>query len=97
MAKPNLSRLDFDSLMNLRKQVDEMLLKRRADIETQLGRITSLSGERATRGRRRGGSPIRGRKVPPKYRSRSGETWELDDFLIDKSARKIRRKRTSKR
>jgi DNA-binding protein H-NS len=58
---------------------------------------------------------LKGRKVPPKYRGRSGETWagrgarprwlvaaikggkKLDDFLIDKSARKGRRKRRSKR
>ena len=58
---------------------------------------------------------MKGRKVPPKYRSRSGETWagrgakptwlvaaikggkRLDDFLIDKSARKGWRKRRSKR
>jgi DNA-binding protein H-NS len=49
---------------------------------------------------------LKGKKVPPKYRSPSGETWagrgqkprwlvaaikrgkKLDDFLIDKSARK---------
>jgi DNA-binding protein H-NS len=61
------------------------------------------------------GSSLKGRKVPPKYRGPSGETWagrgakprwlvaairggkKLDDFLIDKSARKQRRKRRSKR
>src|SRR5262249_27239196 len=58
-----------------------------------------------------GRSVLKGRKVPPKYRGPSGETWagrgarprwlvaaikggkKLDDFLIDKSARKGRRKR----
>jgi DNA-binding protein H-NS len=58
---------------------------------------------------------LKGRKVPPKYRGPSGETWagrgatprwlvaaikggkKLDDFLIDKSARKGRKKRRSKR
>jgi hypothetical protein len=78
MAKPNLSRMDFESLMDLRKQVDELLLKRRADIETQLGMIASLSGERAARGRRTV-SAMKGRKVPPKYRSPSqrnlGGSW----------------------
>jgi hypothetical protein len=29
MPKPNLSRMDVESLANLRKQVDELLLKRR--------------------------------------------------------------------
>jgi DNA-binding protein H-NS len=58
---------------------------------------------------------LKGRKVPPKYRGPSGETWagrgarprwlvaaikggkKLDDFLIDKSARKGWKKRRSKR
>jgi DNA-binding protein H-NS len=114
MAKPNLSRMDFTSLINLRKQVDELLLKGRADIEEQLERIGSLSGERVRR-RGRGVSSMRGRKVPPKYRSPAGETWagrgakprwlaaavkegkKIDDFLIDKSARKGRKKPRSKR
>jgi DNA-binding protein H-NS len=57
---------------------------------------------------------LKGRKVPPKYRGPSGDTWagrgarpkwlvaaikggmKPDDFLIDKSARKGRRKRRSK-
>ena len=57
--------------MDLRKRVDEMLLERRAEIEKQLERmdraIAVVGGG--------GGSVLKGRKVPPKYRSRSGETW----------------------
>src|SRR5262249_9538374 len=71
-----------------------------------------VGGRRVVRG---GGSALKGRKVPPKYRGPSGETWagrgarprwliaaikggkKLDDFLIDKSARKGREKRRSKR
>jgi DNA-binding protein H-NS len=116
MAKPNLSRMDFESLVNLRKQVDETLLKRRREIEEQMEMISSLAGERAgRRGRRGGGSTLRGRKVPPKYRGPAGETWagrgarphwlvaaikegkKLENFLIDKSARKGWKKRKSKR
>jgi DNA-binding protein H-NS len=74
MPKPNLSRMDVESLANLRKQVDELLLKRRADIEAQLGTLAALSGERGTR-RGRGVSVLRGKKVPPKYRGPAGETW----------------------
>jgi DNA-binding protein H-NS len=118
MAKPNLSRMDFESLMNLRQQVEGLLQGRRTDIQKQLERmdraIGAVGGKRVAPGRRGGGS-LRGRKVPPKYRNRSGETWagrgarprwlvaaiksgkKLDDFLIDKSARKGRRKRKSKR
>ena len=109
MANVNLSRMTVEALMDLRKQVDETLLERRAEIEQQLERIAVVGGARVIRGRR---SVLKGRKVPPKYRGPSGETWagrprwlvaaikggkKLDHFLIDKSARKGRRKRRSKR
>jgi len=113
MAKINLSAMSVEALMDLRVRVDEMLL---AEIEKQLKRMDRafavVGGARVVRGR---GSALKGKKVPPKYRSPSGETWagrgarprwlvaaikggkKLDDFLIDKSARKGRRKRRSKR
>jgi DNA-binding protein H-NS len=115
VADANLSRMNIESLMNLRKRVDERLLECRAEIEKQLERMDrAIGGERTAGGRRRI-SLLKGRKVAPKYRSRSGETWagrgarprwlvaaikqgkKLDDFLIDKSARKGRKKRRSKR
>jgi len=49
-------------------------IKHRAEIEQQLERIALLGGERVLRGRP-GGSALKGRKVPPKYRGPSGETW----------------------
>jgi DNA-binding protein H-NS len=115
MANVNLSRMTVEALMDLRRRVDEMLLERRAEIEKQLERMEAIAvvgGRRGVRGR---ASALRGRKVPPKYRGPSGETWagrgarprwlvasirggkKLEDFLIDKSARKGRRKRRSKR
>ena len=39
MAKPNLSRMDFESLVKLRGQVDEELVSRRAAIEKQLAAL----------------------------------------------------------
>ena len=111
MPKVSLSRMSVETLIDLRKRVDEALHQHRAEIEKQLERITAFAvvgGARVVRGR---GSPLRGKKFPPKYRSPSGETWagrgakprwlvaakKLDDFLIDKSARRGRRKRRSKR
>jgi len=112
MPKINLSGMTVQALMDLRKRVDEMLHERRANIEQQLEGMAVVGGRRVVRG---GGSALKGRKVPAKYRSHSGETWagrgakprwlvaaikggkKLDDFLIDKSARKVRRKRRSKR
>jgi DNA-binding protein H-NS len=109
MPKINLSGMTVEALMDLRKRVEETLHKRRAELQQQLA---ALGVTRVVRG---GGSALKGRKVPPKYRSGSGETWagrgarplwlvdaikggrKLDDFLIDKSARKGRKKRRSKR
>ena len=76
MPKVSLSRMTVEALMDLRKRVDEMLLKHRAEIEQQLERMGSaiaVVGSRRVMGGR--GSALRGRKVPPKYRSPSGETW----------------------
>src|SRR5215471_14782018 len=116
MPKVSLSGMTVEALMDLRKRVDEMLLERRAEIQKQIERmdrtIAVIGSRRVVRG---SGSALRGRKVPPKFRGPSGETWagrgakpkwlvaaiksgkKLDHFLIDKSARKKRRKRRSKR
>jgi len=109
MAKVNLSQMTVEALMDLRKRIDEVLLQRRAEIQKQLDAIAMLGGERVARKGRRA-SALKGRKVPPKYRGPSGETWagrgarplwlvaaikggkKLDDFLIDKSARKGRKR-----
>jgi len=76
MANVNLSPMSVEALIDLRKRVDETLVKRRADIERQLARMDRasavVSGARVAR---RGASSLKGKKVPPKYRSRSGETW----------------------
>ena len=116
MPKVSLSGMTVEALMDLRKRVDEMLLERRAELQKQLESmhraVALVGGRRAVRG---GGSVLKGRRVPPKYRGPSGETWagrgarprwlvaaikggkKLDDFLIDKSARKGRKKRRLKR
>jgi DNA-binding protein H-NS len=110
MLKINLTGMSIEGLLDLRKRIDEMLHERRAELEKQL--TAFARGRRVSGGR---GSALKGKKVPPKYRSPSGETWagrgakprwlvaairggkRLDDFLIDKSARKGRKKRRSKR
>jgi DNA-binding protein H-NS len=74
--KQNLTGLDFEGLMNLRNQVDEALTGYRSTLERQLAElgssVASLGG-RVARGMR--GSPMKGTKVAPKYRSPEGETW----------------------
>jgi DNA-binding protein H-NS len=113
MPKVNLSGMTIEALMDLRKRVHETLLEHRTELQKQFERMDALvGGRRIVRGR---ASVLKGRKVPPKYRGPSGETWagrgarplwlvaaikegkKLDDFSIDKSARKARKKRRSKR
>src|SRR5215813_12417270 len=63
MAK--LTGMTVEALMDLRERVDEMLHRRRAEIEKQLERFAVVGGARVVGG---GGSALKGRKVPPKYR-----------------------------
>jgi DNA-binding protein H-NS len=74
MPKVNLSGMTVEALMDLRKRVDETLLQHRAEIEQQLKRMDRTI---AVVGRLRvgGRGALKGRKVPPKYRGSSGETW----------------------
>ena len=74
--KHNLTGLNFESLMDLRNQVDEALSGYRSTLERQLealgSSVASLSGKVARRTR---GSMLKGTKVAPKFRSPKGETW----------------------
>jgi DNA-binding protein H-NS len=65
---PNLNGLTVEALMKLRDQVDKRLLEHRAELQKQLAALTP-------KGKSRISSSLKGKKVPPKYRSRSGETW----------------------
>jgi DNA-binding protein H-NS len=68
MAKIKLSGMNVEALLSLRTQIDKRLLELRAELEKQLAALTP-------KGKTRISSSLKGRKVPPKYRSRSGETW----------------------
>lgn len=74
--KHNLTGLNFESLMDLRNQVDEALSGYRSTLERQLEAlgtsVASLGGKVARRTR---GSMLKGTKVAPKFRSPKGETW----------------------
>jgi len=62
MAGVNLSGMTVEALMDLRKRGDEMLLKRRAELEKQLERMEAIAvvgGGRRVRG---GGSVLRGER-----------------------------------
>jgi DNA-binding protein H-NS len=65
---PSLKGMNVQALMSLRTQIDKRLLELRSELEKQLA---ALDGQ----AKRRASSGLKGRKVPPKYRSPSGETW----------------------
>jgi DNA-binding protein H-NS len=111
MQKINVSGMNVEALIDLQKRVDALLRKHRAEIEKDLERMNrAIDVVERARVARRGSSTLKGKKVPPKYRGPSGETWagrgakphwlvaaikggkKLDDFLIDKSARKGKRR-----
>jgi DNA-binding protein H-NS len=71
MAKTNLGSMSVEQLLQLRDDVGKELNRKTVVLRSQLAR---LGGEIAP-GRGRGGSVLRGKKVPPKYRDRSGNTW----------------------
>ena len=98
---PSFKGMNVEALLSLRSQIDKRLVELRTELEKQLAALTG----KAPKG------SLKGRKVPPKYKSPSGDTWagrgakpkwmvaalkkgkKPEDFLIDKSARKRRKKR----
>ena len=98
--------MSVEQLLQLRDEVGKELNRKSTELQRQLAR---LGGEIAS-SRGRGGS-LKGKKVPPKYRDKSGNTWagrgakprwlvaaikegkKLEDFAIEKTARKRRAKK----
>jgi DNA-binding protein H-NS len=112
MANANLSGMTVEALMDLRTRIDKRPFEHRSQIEQQLERITRIDGASVVRGRgsalkgrkvapryrSRAGETWAGRGAKPQWlvaALKGGK--KLDDFLIDKSARKRRKKRRSKR
>jgi DNA-binding protein H-NS len=97
-----LAGMDFQSLMNLREQVESALSGYRSTLEQQLA---SIGGSTASLATGRGPRSTKGRKVAAKYRGPGGETWagrgatprwlvaamketgkKREEFLIDKAS-----------
>jgi DNA-binding protein H-NS len=68
----SLKGMNVEALLSLRDQVDKRLVELRAEIEKQLA---TLGGAKPMKGKASGRSSMKGKKVPPKYRSPSGHTW----------------------
>jgi DNA-binding protein H-NS len=70
MPKTQLGSMSVEQLLQLREDVGKELNRKSVELQSQLAR---LGGEIASR-RGRGGS-LKGKKVPPKYRDKAGNTW----------------------
>jgi hypothetical protein len=65
MPMPNLSSMSVDALLKLRDDIGEVLTRRAAQLRDELSKLGGTD--------RRSGP--KGRKVPIKYRDRTGNTW----------------------
>jgi DNA-binding protein H-NS len=72
MPANNLKSMDAQALLALRAEVERELGNRRAKIEAQLARLEAAGLSQPRKGRV---SATKGRKVAPKFRGPSGETW----------------------
>ena len=70
MAKTNLGSMSVEQLLQLRDDVGKELNRKTVMLRSQLARL----GGAIASSRGRGGS-LKGKKVPPKYRDRAGNTW----------------------
>jgi DNA-binding protein H-NS len=61
--------MSVDALLKLREDINKLLEHKAHELRSQL----SMLGEGSVR--RQQARSLKGRKVPPKYRSPSGETW----------------------
>jgi DNA-binding protein H-NS len=108
MPKSNLASMSVDALIRLKADIENVLVTRADQLRRDLSKLSShnkkaggspLKGRKvAVRYRDRAGNTWAGRGARPRWlvaAIKGGK--KLDDFLIDKSARKGRRKRRSKR
>jgi DNA-binding protein H-NS len=67
MPRPALGSMSVDALLKLRQDIDKALDRKASELRSQLSMLGRPAIQR--------GSRLKGRKVPPKYHSPSGETW----------------------
>ena len=72
MAKINISAMDVESLLELRSRIDAKLGEHKLSLQKQLEKLGISNGAGASGNGRMGkrGTSLKGRKVPPKYRSK---------------------------
>ena len=109
MPKPsNLSAMNVDQLLKLRSDVELVLTRRAAQLRNDLSKLSGskmkvgahpLAGRKApVKYRDKAGNTWAGRGAKPRWLVAAVKGGKkIDDFLIDKSAGKGRKKRRSKR
>jgi len=60
--------MSINALLKLRDDIEQVLTQRAAQLRDELSKLSGAKGKV-------GGSRLRGRKIPIKYRDRSGNTW----------------------
>jgi hypothetical protein len=71
MAKANLANMSVESLLHLRANIEVALRRKAKELSRQLFKLDNDLGS----GAERRSSALKGRRVPVKYRDRSGNTW----------------------
>ena len=71
MAKRNLASMSVDALLKLRADIGKVLGRRASELQDQLSRL----GSEIAPSRRGRSSSLKGKRVPIKYRDKSGNTW----------------------
>ena len=73
MARTNLGALSVEALLKLRDDVGKVLSLKSDQLKDQLSQLGAQGEGAVSWGRRR--SSMKGKKVPIKYRDRSGNAW----------------------
>jgi DNA-binding protein H-NS len=73
----NIKTMDVEGLLSLRAQIDKQLATKRAELHRMLESLGEGNGFAGNGRRKAKGRSLKGRKVPPKYRSKkdSSLTW----------------------
>src|SRR6266436_4944451 len=71
MAKANVASMSVDALLKLREEIGRVLTLKANRLRDQLSRLSD-EVDYKKRGR---SSSLKGRKVPVRYRDKSGNTW----------------------
>src|SRR5258708_483359 len=68
MPKSSLASMSVDALLKLQTEIEQTLSRRAAQLRNELSKLSGTRGKG-------GGSSLKGRKAPVKFRDKAGNTW----------------------